>query len=115
MLSESVAQKPTMPVSEGKKNAQNAAESVNLAGCARMGPSPLPAANAPPKQAHRPHRKEKRLNTSSLRMLSTPLWTTYIFRAQNKTNSKAGPVARPQLAGKMAGSVPSEGSHSTAI
>ena len=43
MFKESVAQKPTMPVSAGKKKWKKAAVLVNLDGCSKIGPKPLPA------------------------------------------------------------------------
>ena len=104
-----------MPVSEGKKNAQNCALVANLLGCARIGPSPCPAVMAHHSSASAASGRKNALNTSSFRMLSTPLCTTYMFSPQNSTNRMAGPVASPQLAGNTAGSVASEGTHSTAI
>jgi hypothetical protein len=40
MLSESVAQKPIMPVSEGTNTGQNAASESSFAGASSIGPSP---------------------------------------------------------------------------
>src|SRR5688572_13178602 len=115
MLRESVAQKPTMPVSEGKKKAQNAALEVNLLGCARIGPSPFPAEMAHHSSASAATGRKYALNTSNFRMLSTPRYTTYIFTSQNRKNTSAGPVSSAQLAGNMGGNFASPGTQSTAI
>ena len=43
MFRDSVAQKPTMPVSEGTKTFQNEPKSANLLCCASSGPMPFAA------------------------------------------------------------------------
>src|SRR5690348_16133779 len=43
ILSDSVAQNPTMPVSEGKKKSANCEGVVNFDGCCKIGPNPCDA------------------------------------------------------------------------
>ena len=50
MLSESVAQKPIIAVSEGTKTGRNSPSVRNLPGCASSGPRPLAAPDRPDQQ-----------------------------------------------------------------
>ena len=71
MFKESVAQKPTIPVSAGKKKAQKA-DPVSLAGCDNIGPNPFPALIAQNNNAKAANGKKNALNTNNFLMLSIP-------------------------------------------
>mgnify|MGYP006382951699 CR=1 FL=1 len=60
-----------MPVSAGKKYAQNAGPD-NFEGCDNIGPKPLPALIAQNNNASAANGKKNALNTSNFFMLSTP-------------------------------------------
>src|SRR6202142_1065379 len=88
MLSESVAQNPTMPVSAGMKKAVNwpalGWPASNAEGCESIGPNP-PA--APWAQAGKPSPNAMRGGAFMLRRIrieSTPLYTTHMLMAQKK-------------------------------
>src|ERR1035437_1516905 len=104
MLSESVAQNPTIPVKPGKKKLQNSAVVLNFDGWDKMGPSPFPAEIAQNKSANAAMGRTNALNTKSFRMLSTPRYTTNIFNNQKRKNVMAGAVCKPNDAGKICGS-----------
>ena len=104
-----------MPVSAGKKKVQNWLLLVNLDGVFKIGPRPWAAVIAQYKSAKAARGKKNALNTKSFRMLSTPRYTTNIFNSQNKKNVIAGPVAKPNEAGKMGGRFSSEGIHNRSI
>ena len=71
MFSESVAQKPTIPVNAGKKNFQNW-EVESLDGVSKIGPNPFAAEIAQNNKASAATGRKMALNTKSFRMLSTP-------------------------------------------
>src|SRR5258708_23445124 len=116
ILSERVAQKPTMPVSPGIKKAQKAAAEANPEGRVRMGPRPpCTAEMAQYNKASAARGRKKALNTNNFRMLLTPIQTTHIFNNQNKIKQMAGPVGNPQEAGNMGGRVARAGIHRRSI
>src|SRR5215469_10813564 len=100
MLSERVAQKPTMPVRLGTKKAQKAAEPAKPEGLDSRGTRPpWTWEMAQYNNASAASGRKKALKTSSFRMLSTPSHTTYILMSQKRKKQSAGPVSRPQKAG----------------
>src|SRR5258708_23920603 len=104
ILSERVAQKPTMPVSPGIKKAQKAAEEANPEGRVRMGPRPpCTAEMAQYNKASAARGRKKAVNTKNFRMLLTASQRTHIFNNQNKIKKMAGPVGNPQEARKIGG------------
>src|ERR1700743_2526661 len=72
ILSDKVAQKPTIPVNDGKKKVQKSDEVLNFEGCASIGPKPCPAEMAQASKASAAAGRKKALNTNSFLMLSTP-------------------------------------------
>jgi hypothetical protein len=82
MFSESVAQKPTMPVNAGKKKCQNSVLFANFAGSSKIGPSPLLALMAHINNAIAATGRNIALNTNNFFMLSTPRYTTHILMSQ---------------------------------
>src|SRR5688572_11925394 len=82
IFSESVAQKPTIPVSAGKKKSANCDAVVNFEGCCKIGPNPLEALIAQNNKANAATGRKMALKTSSFLMLSTPRYTINIFKAQ---------------------------------
>src|SRR5262245_50725961 len=109
MLSDNVAQNPTMPVRAGKKNWKNAGVLSNFEGCCRIGPNPSAAEIAQNKSASAASGKKKALKTRSFRMLSTPRYTIHMLSSQKRTNVIAGPVARPKDSGRIGGKFSNEG------
>ena len=72
MFNDSVAQKPTTAVNAGKKNLKKEALLVNFDGSLKIGPKPFAATTAQQNKAMAAMGKKIALNTSSLRILSTP-------------------------------------------
>src|SRR5437016_5468437 len=84
MLSATVAQNPTMPVSEGMKKSTNSAVVWNLLGALRTGPKP-PASDVIHHSINSPTESMNGAATPSRNlMVSMPRQTTSIFSAQNK-------------------------------
>ena len=73
MFRDKVAQNPTTAVKAGKKNLKNEALSVNFDGSLNIGPRPFAAIIAQQNKAIAAIGKKIALNTSSFRILSTPL------------------------------------------
>src|SRR5687768_14985330 len=115
MFNDNVAQKPTMPVNAGKKKSQKAALFANLEGCCKIGPNPFPSEIAQNNNARAASGRKNALNTSNFLMLSTPRYTTSILSNQNKKKQMAGPVCRPNDAGKICGSLSVTGNHKRSI
>src|SRR5688572_2121813 len=115
MLSESVAQKPTIPVSAGKKKFQNWLLLLNFEGCSSIGPNPLAALIAQNNNASAASGRKIALKTSNFLMLSTSRYTMNIFSNQNKKKHIAGPVVNPVHAGKICGIVSKAGIHNLSI
>src|SRR5260370_37756149 len=91
ILSERVAQKPTMPVSPGIKKAQKAAAEANPEGRVRIGPRPpFTAERGQYSKASAAKGRNKALNTNNFRILMTRLHATHIFNNQNKIQQMAG-------------------------
>src|SRR5829696_120734 len=65
IFKESVAQKPTIPVSAGKKKVKKSLLVLNLDGCSKIGPKPLPALMAQNNKASAANGRKNALNTSS--------------------------------------------------
>src|SRR5687767_14782552 len=59
--------------------------------------------------------RKNALKTSNFLMLSTPRYTTNIFRSQNKKKVIAGPVSRVQEVGNTTGKLPRAGNHILSI
>ena len=72
MLSESVAQKPTMPVSAGKKKFQKSPEVAKREGCASIGPRPSAASTAHHSKASAASGRKIAFTTSSFLITATP-------------------------------------------
>src|SRR5450756_588016 len=101
MFSDSVAQKPTMPVNAGKKQLQNFPAcgwpASNCDGCEKIGPKP-PAV----RYAHQSSNKPSAMSNGALmfsnqRMVSMPRWITYMLMAQEKRKHKNCPPVMPSL------------------
>src|SRR4051812_2413213 len=115
MFNDSVAQKPTMPVSAGKKNAKKVVPFLNFEGCSNIGPNPFPASMAQNNNANAASGKKNALNTNNFLMLSTPRYTISIFSSQNKKKQIAGPVCKPKDEGNICGKVSNDGIHKRSI
>ena len=72
MFNERVAQKPTMPVSAGKKKLKNWELFENLEGCSNMGPRPFAALIAQNNNANAATGRKMALKINNFLMLSTP-------------------------------------------
>src|SRR5688572_28194769 len=109
MLSDSVAQKPTMAVSEGKNTRMKSALVANFEGWDRMGPNP-PAFTYAQASNARPTTIRNGADTlSSHLMLSVPLTMNHTFNAQKTRKPSASPVERPSHSGRITGSVATPG------
>src|SRR4051812_16511648 len=115
MFKLSVAQKPTIPVSAGKKKAKKPAVLANLEGWSKIGPNPCPAFIAQNNKAKAATGRKKALKTSNFLMLSTPSQTTYMFSNQKRIKHIAGPVCKPHEEGNTWGNVSSDGIQSRSI
>jgi len=82
MLSASVAQKPTMAVSEGTKKTKNSRPVWNLLGRARIGPRPPARAIAQPRSASPATIKNGAAQASSRLIELLPRTTIYMFQSQ---------------------------------
>src|SRR5215212_9346376 len=97
MLSERVAQKPTMPVKAGKKNVKNwplfGCPGAKSDGWDNMGPKP-PAWRYAQSNSNNPRAiKSGALMLSNHRMQSIPLYTTHMLMAQkNRKQISCGKV-----------------------
>src|SRR4051812_49492968 len=115
MLSERVAQKPTIPVRAGKKNLKKEEASPNFEGVLRMGPRPFAALMAQNKSARAATGEKIALKMSNFLMLSTPRYTTSILTSQKIKKQIAGPVSSPKECGKICGRFSSDGIQSLSI
>src|SRR5436305_11893077 len=101
MFSATVAQKPTMPVSDGIKKRINSALVWNLLGVLSTGPRP-PALPVTHHKSSRPTANRNGAPTpSSQRMVSMPFHTTHILISQKKKKHSQMPPAAPAVAGHM--------------
>src|SRR6185436_4949188 len=99
MLSATVAQKPTMPVSDGIKNRTNSAVVWNLLGALRTGPKP-PASDVIHHSMSKPTASMNGAATpSSTLMVSMPCQTTSMFSPQKKKKQIHMPSDDPLAAG----------------
>src|SRR5258705_3323946 len=98
MLRATVAQKPTMPVSDGMKKRRNSALPWNLLGALRTGPKP-PASEVIHHNISRPTESMNGAATPSrILMVSMPRQTTSMLSAQKKKKQAHIPAEDP-LAG----------------
>src|SRR5258706_16436137 len=98
MLSDTVAQKPTTPVSDGTKKRKNSPKLWNLEGFASMGPKPPALLRAQSSSAKRISNKKDAETPCKNRMVSIPRKITATFSSQNIAKHNAGPYAtRPHL------------------
>ena len=105
MLSDNVAQNPTMAVNDGKNTFMKSALVANLEGCDKMGPKPPAFTYAQPSSARPTTIKNGAAKLSNHLMLSVPLTMNHTFMAQNTRNPSASPVESPSHGGRIAGSV----------
>src|SRR5215470_3265161 len=105
MLRETVAQKPTTPVSEGMKKRKNSAKDPNLEGVESIGPKP-PALFPAQMRRARPISKRNGAETPCRkRMVSMPRRMTATLSSQKKTKQAEGPKAKCCQAGTRATSI----------
>src|SRR5688572_24631084 len=91
MFRASVAQKPTMAVSEGTKKARNSPVDWNLLGCARIGPIP-PARSMAQASNARPAAIRNGAAQASRNLIdSLPRTTMYMFQSQNAKKAIQAP------------------------
>src|SRR3569832_1494773 len=83
MFSATVAQKPTMPVSDGMKKRTNSAVVLNLLGEARTGPKPPALLTVNHNSASPTISRNGAPTPSRMRMVSIPFQTTDMFISQN--------------------------------
>jgi hypothetical protein len=105
MLSDSVAQNPTIAVSDGKNALRNSGVVAKRLGCDRIGPNPPALVVAQPSSASPTTIRNGAAKLSSHLMLSVPLRMNHTFIAQNTRNPSASPVESPSPDGRIAGSV----------
>src|SRR5688572_20123722 len=87
MFRASVAQNPTMAVSDGTKKAMNSAVDLKRLGRARIGPSP-PARDIAQASSASPEASRKGAAHASRNLMdSLPRTTTYMFHSQNTANA----------------------------
>src|SRR5258708_27820766 len=99
MLSATVAQNPTMPVSDGIKKRTNSAESRNLLGALRTGPKP-PARDVIHHSISSPTESMNGAATPSrILIVSMPRQTTNMFSVQKEKKQIHIPVDDPLAAG----------------
>src|SRR5712692_4105852 len=99
MLSATVAQNPTMPVSDGMKNRTKSAVSWNLLGALRTGPKP-PASDVIHQSISRPTQSMNGAATPSRTlMVSMPRQTTSMLSPQKKKKQAHIPDEDPLAAG----------------
>src|SRR6266478_6507029 len=91
MLSETVAQKPTTPVSEGMKKRKNSPKVRNFEGVASMGPKPPALLRAQRRRASPIRSRNGAEIPCKKRMVSMPRRITRTLRSQKKTKQMAGP------------------------
>src|ERR671913_475769 len=89
MFSASVAQKPTIAVSEGTNTARNAPVDVNRLGCDSTGPNPPARLTAQASNARPDTIRKGAAHTSSALIASLPRTITAMFRSQNARNPSA--------------------------
>src|SRR5258707_14568153 len=94
MLSDTVAQKPTTPVSDGTKKRKNSPKLWNLEGVVSMGPKP-PALLCAQSSSAKPISNKKGAETPcKKRMVSMPRKINATFSRQNVAQHNAGPYAK---------------------
>ena len=95
-----MAQKPTMPVSDGMKNFRNAAVDVNLLGALRTGPRP-PALPVIQKSSRRPTQSMKGAPIPSRNlMVSMPRQMTAMLTSQKAKKQTQMPPGQSPAAGQ---------------
>src|SRR5258708_13062854 len=94
MLSDTVAQKPTTPVSDGTKKRKNSPKLWNLEGVASMGPKPPALLRAQSSSAKPISNKKGAEMPCKKRMVSMPRKITATFSSQNVAKHNAGPHAQ---------------------
>src|SRR5229473_8248913 len=100
MLRATVAQKPTMPVSDGMKKRRNSGVLWNLLGALRTGPKP-PASDVIHHSISRPTESMNGAATPSRTLIvSMPRQTTNMFSAQKEKKQIHMPVDDPLAAGQ---------------
>src|SRR3989442_8940863 len=100
MLSATVAQKPTMPVSDGMKKRTNSRVVWNLLGELRTGPKP-PASDVIHHNISRPTESMNGAATPSrILIVSIPRQTTSMFSPQKKKKQVHMPAEDPLAAGQ---------------
>src|SRR5229473_7270442 len=92
MFSETVAQKPTTPVSEGMKKRKNSPKDWNFEGVESMGPKPPALLRAQRRRASPMRSKNGAETPWRKRMVSMPRRITNTLRSQKKTKQIAGPT-----------------------
>src|SRR5437764_8060886 len=99
MLSATVAQNPTIPVSDGMKNQTNSAGLRNLLGALRTGPKP-PASEVIHHSISSPTDNMNGAATPSrILIVSMPRHTTTILSAQKEKKQAHMPAEEPLAAG----------------
>src|SRR5215467_13804545 len=99
MLSATVAQNPTMPVSDGTKNRRNSAVLWNLLGALRTGPKP-PASEVIHHSISKPTDSMNGAATPSrILIVSMPRQTTSMLSPQKKKKQTHMPAEDPVAAG----------------
>src|SRR5256885_13223373 len=91
MFNETVAQKPTTPVSEGMKKRKNSLKLWNFDGVASMGPKPPALLRAQRRRASPMSSRNGAEMPCKKRMVSIPRRITRTLRNQKKTKQMAGP------------------------
>jgi hypothetical protein len=99
MFKATVAQKPTIAVSDGTKNRQSSRPDRNLPGELRTGPIP-PASRTTHHSITTPIMSKKGADTfSTSRIKSKPFQTTYTFSAQKTPKQIHNDVSEPPSVG----------------
>src|SRR6267154_5590217 len=92
MFNDTVAQKPTTPVSEGMKKPKNSPKDRNFEGVASMGPKPPALLRAQRRRASPMRRRNGAEMPCKKRMVSMPRRITSTLRSQKKAKHIAGPA-----------------------
>src|SRR6266849_549270 len=91
MFSETVAQKPTTPVSEGIKKRKNSPKLWNFDGVESMGPKPPALLRAQRRRVSPIRSRNGAEMPCRKRMVSIPRRITNTLRSQKKAKQRAGP------------------------
>src|SRR5918996_3324106 len=100
MFKARVAQKPTMAVSEGMKNAMNSPVVWKRLGVDRMGPRPPARDTAQANSARPAASRNGAAHASRCLIDSLPFTTTYMFHSQNTPKAIHTPPGTPVQPGK---------------